>query len=340
MSKKVVTLGELMLRLSTPGHKRFVQAESFDAVYGGAEANVAVSLANFGLDAYFVSKFPNNPIGESALNSLRKFGVKTNYIARGGERLGIYFFEKGTSIRPSKVVYDRANSAMATADPEDFDFDKIFKSAEWFHFSGITPALGEKGIRIAQKAVEAAKRNSVKISLDLNYRKQLWGIEEFEKVMPGLLQDVDVCFGWLSSVEEKKDEYQVADFAREGVQLERFENTFGKMIEKFNIKYVVTTMRENFSASHNALSAVIYDGKEIYQSKRYDFTIEDRVGGGDAFAAGLIYGLVMGKDHREALEFGVASSALKHTIGGDANLVTVDEVMDVVNGNTSGSVKR
>ncbi|QGU94825.1 sugar kinase [Clostridium bovifaecis] len=340
MSKKVVTLGELMLRLSTPDYKRFVQAESFDAVYGGAEANVAVSIANFGLDAYFVSKFPNNPIGESALNSLKRFGVKTDYIARGGDRLGIYFFEKGTSIRPSKVVYDRANSAMATADPEDFDFNEIFKDADWFHFSGITPALGEKGIKIAQKAVEAAKQNGVKISLDLNYRKQLWGIEEFEKVMPGLLQDVDVCFGWLSSVEEKKDEYHVADFAKEGVQIDRFENIFGKMIGKFNIKYVVTTMRENFSASHNALSALIYDGKEIYKSKRYDFTIEDRVGGGDAFAAGLIYGLVMGKDHREALEFGVAASALKHTIGGDANLVTVDEVMDVVNGNTSGSVKR
>ncbi|WMJ80934.1 sugar kinase [Clostridium sp. MB40-C1] len=340
MNKKVVTMGELMLRLSTPGHKRFIQAESFDAVYGGAEANVAVSLANFGLDTYFVSKLPNNPIGESALNSLRKFGVKTDYISKGGDRLGIYFFEKGTSIRSSKVVYDRANSSMATADPEDFDFNTIFKDADWFHFSGITPALGEKGIKIAKKAVEAAKQNGVKISLDLNYRKQLWGIEQFEKVMPGLLQDIDVCFGWLSSIEEKKDEYQVADFAKEGIYIKRFEEIFSKMIEKFNIKYVVTTMRENFSASHNALSAVIYDGKEIYKSNRYDFNIEDRVGGGDAFAAGLIYGLITEKDYRKALEFGVASSVLKHTIGGDANLVTVDEVMDVVNGNTSGRVKR
>ncbi|MCY6957719.1 sugar kinase [Clostridium brassicae] len=340
MSKKVVTMGELMLRLSTPGHKRFVQAESFDVVYGGAEANVAISLANFGLDTYFVSKLPDNPIGESALNSLRKFGVKTNYIARGGDRLGIYFFEKGTSIRPSKVVYDRENSSMATADPEDFDFNAIFKDADWFHFSGITPALGKKGIKIAKKAVEAAKQNGVKISLDLNYRKQLWKMEEFENVMLGLLQDVDVCFGWLSSVEEKKDEYQVADFAKEGIHIKRFEEIFSKMIEKFNIKYVVTTMRENFSASYNALSAVIYDGKEIYQSNRYDFNIEDRVGGGDAFAAGLIYGLIMENDYRKALEFGVASSALKHTIGGDANLVTVDEVMEIVNGNISGSVRR
>lgn len=340
MSKKVVTMGELMLRLSTPDYKRFVQAESFDAVYGGAEANVAISLANFGLDTYFVSKVPNNPIGESGLNSLRKFGVKTDYVARGGDRLGIYFFEKGTSIRPSKVVYDRSKSSMATAGPEDFDFNTIFKDADWFHFSGITPALGKKGIKIARKAVEAAKQNGVKISLDLNYRKQLWGIEEFEKVMSELLQDVDVCFGWLSSVEEKKEEYQVADFAKEEIHVKRFEEIFNKMIDKFNIKYVVTTMRENFSASHNALSAVIYNGKEIYQSKRYDFNIEDRVGGGDAFAAGIIYGLIMEKDYKKALEFGVASSALKHTIGGDANLVTVDEVMEVVNGNTSGSVIR
>ncbi|WP_125153563.1 sugar kinase [Clostridium rectalis] len=340
MSKKVVTMGELMLRLSTPEHKRFVQSESFDAVYGGAEANVAISLSNFGLDTYFVSKLPKNPIGESALNSLRKFGVKTDYISRGGDRLGIYFFENGTSIRPSKVVYDRANSSMATADPEDFDFDKIFKDATWFHFSGITPALGEKGRIIAQKAVEAAKRNGVKISLDLNYRKQLWDIEEFEKVMPGLLQDVDVCFGWLSSLEDTRGENRIADFASKEFSVKRFKDVFGKMIHKFNIKYVVTTMRENFSASHNALSAVIYNGKEIYKSNRYDFFIEDRVGGGDAFAAGLIYGLANGKDYKKSLEFAVASSALKHTISGDSNFVTVDEVMDVMNGNISGSVRR
>lgn len=340
MSKKVVTMGELMLRLSPQGHKRFVQSESFDAVYGGAEANVAVSLANFGLDTYFVSKIPNNLIGESALNSLKKFGVKTDYVSRGGDRLGIYFLEKGTSIRPSKVVYDRANSSMATADVEDFDFDAIFKDADWFHISGITPALGQKAINITKKAIEAAKQNGVKISLDLNYRKQLWGIEEFEKVMPELLQGVDLCFGWLSSVEEKKKEYKVADFAKDEIDLKRFEETFGKMIEKFNIKYVVTTMRENFSATHNALSAVIYNGKEIYKSNRYDFEIEDRVGGGDAFAAGLIYGLLMEQDYKKALEFGVASASLKHTINGDANLVSVDEVMQVVNGNTSGSVVR
>ncbi|WP_251862235.1 sugar kinase [Clostridium sp. Marseille-Q2269] len=340
MSKKVVTMGEVLLRLSTPSNKRFIQAQSLDAVYGGAEANVAISLANFGLDPYFVSKIPYNPIGESALNNLRKFGVKTDYIARGGERLGIYFVEKGMSIRPSKVVYDRANSSMCTADLDDFDFDTIFKGADWFHFSGITPAIGEKGIKIAKKAVEVAKQNGVKISLDLNYRKQLWGIEEFERVMSGLLQDVDVCFGWLSSLESNNNEYHVADFAKEGINIKRLEEVFGKMIEKFNIKYVVTTMRENFSASHNALSAIIYNGKEIYQSKRYDFNIEDRVGAGDAFAAGLIYGLVTGKDYRDALEFGVASSALKHTILGDTNLVTVDEVRAIVNGNISGSVER
>lgn len=340
MNNKVVTMGELMLRLSTPQHERFVQAKCFDAVYGGAEANVAIALSNFGLDAYFVSKLPCNLIGESALNYIRRFGVKTDYIVRGGKRLGIYFLEKGTSIRPSKVVYDRSDSSMKTAEPEDFDFDEIFKEADWFHFSGITPALGENCIKIVKKAVETAKKHGVKISLDLNYRNQLWGIEEFERVMPDLLQDVDVCFGWLSSIEQDIDNYKVADFAKEEVNLKRFEKIFSKMIEKFNIKYVVTTMRENFSASHNALSAIIYDGKQIYKSKRYDFTIEDRVGGGDAFAAGLIYALVTGKDPKKALEFGVASSVLKHTISGDANLVMVDEVMDIINGNISGSVKR
>lgn len=340
MSKKIVTMGEALLRLSTPSNKRFAQAQSFDAVYGGAEANVAISLSNFGLDSYFVSKIPNNPIGENALNHLRKFGVKTDYIVRGGDRLGIYYVEKGMSIRPSKVVYDRANSSMVTADVEDFDFNEIFKDADWFHFSGITPAIGEKGIKIIKKAVEVAKQNGVKISLDLNYRKQLWGIEEFERAMSELLQGVDVCFGWLSSLESNDNKYNVADFAKEEINIKKLEEVFGKMIEKFNIKYVVSTMRENFSASHNALSAMIYNGKEIYQSKRYDFNIEDRVGAGDAFAAGLIYGLIMGKDYRDALEFGVASSALKHTILGDANLVTADEVRAIVNGNISGSVER
>lgn len=340
MAKKVVTMGELLLRLSAPGYERFSQAQSFDIVYGGAEANVAISLAQFGLDAHFVSQLPNNSIGDSAINSLRKYGVNTKYVNREGDRIGIYFFEKGTSVRPSKVIYDRANSAITQIDIDNFDFDEIFKDADWFHFSGITPALGENCVRFTEKAVEAAKKHGVPISLDLNYRNKLWSYEEFEKVMVKLLPDVDVCFGWLSSVEGKSGQYKVADFAKDGVELDRFRTIFDNMREKFNIKYMVTTMRENFSANHNALSALIYDGKEMYTSKKYDFTIEDRVGGGDAFAAGLVYGLVQGKDHKEALEFGVAASVLKHTIKGDANVVSVDEVMELAKGNTTGSVQR
>ena len=340
MTKKVVTMGEILLRLSAPGYERIVQAQSFDIVYGGAEANIAISLANYGLDSYFVTALPDNLIGQSAINSLRRYGVKTNHIVRSGERIGIYFFEKGTSVRPSKVIYDRKNSAITEADIDNFDFDEIFKDAAWFHFSGITPALGENCIKIAQKAKDAAKRHGVPISLDLNYRKNLWSYEAFEKVMPSLIQDVDVCFGWLSSVEENNSEYQVADFTKDGFDSDRFTNIFRKMKERFNLKYVITTLRENYSASNNGLSAVIYDGNQLYKSKKYDFTIQDRVGTGDAFAAGLIYKLIQGKDHKEALEFGVAASVLKHTILGDANLVMEAEVMELVNGNTSGMVKR
>ncbi|MBC2581868.1 sugar kinase [Clostridium sp. DJ247] len=340
MAKKVVTMGELLLRLSTPGYERFTQAESFEIVYGGAEANVAVSLATLGLDSYFLSQVPDNPIGQSALNYLNRYGVNTDLVVRDGDRVGIYYFEKGNSVRPSKVVYDRANSAITQVDADKIDFDEIFKDADWFHFSGITPALGQNCIKLAEKAAEAAKNHGVPISLDLNYRKQLWSYEEFQKVMPNLLQNVDVCFGWLSSIEEEKGEYKVADFTKEEVNLERFVNVFSKMREKFNIKYMVSTLRENYSASHNALSAIIYDGNEIYQSKKYDFTIQDRVGAGDAFAAGLIYKLVQGENHKDALEFGVAAGVLKHTVEGDANLVTESEIMQLVNGNVSGSVQR
>lgn len=340
MRKKVVTMGELLMRLSTPGYQRFTQAQSFDIVYGGAEANVAVSLANYGLDSHFVTQLPDNPIGQSAENHLKKYGVNTDYIVKGGDRVGIYFFEKGTSVRPSKVVYDRANSSITKADIEKFDFDEIFKDADWFHFSGITPALGENCIRLVEKAVESAKKHSVPISVDLNYRKQLWSIEQFETVMSKLIENADVCIGWLSSVEEKQHEYKLADFAKDSFDENRFKEIFRRMKEKFNLKYVVTTLRENYSASHNGLSAIIYDGQELYKSEKYDFNIQDRVGAGDAFAASLIYQLVSEKSHREALEFAVAAAVLKHTIDGDLNIVTEDEVMQLVDGNTSGSVQR
>lgn len=338
MAKKIVTMGELLLRLTTPGHSRFTQARSFDAIYGGAEANVAVFLANMGMDSYFLTRLPENEIGQSAVNFLRSYGVKTDYIVRGGERLGIYFLEKGTSTRPSKVVYDRKHSSICDINAEEINFDEVFKDADWFHLSGITPALGEKCITLVEKATDYAKKKGIRISVDLNYRNKLWDYPDFEKVMVNIIKDVDVCFGWISSEEDK--EYSVADFAKQGVELDNFKNIFSNMQKRFNIKYVVTTLRENYSATHNAMSALIYDGNELYQSKKYDFTIEDRVGAGDAFAAGLVYKLVNGANSRDALEFATASGVLKHTVEGDFNLCSEDEIMAVAGGNTSGSVQR
>ncbi|MCT4566067.1 MAG: sugar kinase [Maledivibacter sp.] len=339
--KKVVTMGEIMLRLSTPGYGRFVQAESFDVVYGGGEANVAVSLANYGLDAHFVSKLPKNPIGDSALNHLRRFGVNSDYIARGGNRVGIYFLETGASMRPSKVVYDRAHSAIAEADIQDFDFDEIFKDAEWFHFSGITPALSEKAALVTEEALKAAKKHGVTVSVDLNYRKKLWTPERAKEVMSNLMQYVDVCIG------NEEDAEKVlgfkpgnTDVTTGELELEGYKSIFKQMKETFGFKYVVTTLRESYSASDNGWSALIYDGKEFYHSKKYDVRIVDRVGGGDSFAGGLIYSLVSGKDFKDALEFAVAASALKHTIHGDFNLVSPEEVEALAKGDASGRVQR
>lgn len=341
MSKKVVTMGEIMLRLSSPGFLRFSQSNSFDVVYGGGEANVAVSLANYGLDAYFVSKLPKHEIGQCAVEALRKQNVKTDYIARGGDRVGIYFLETGASMRPSKVVYDRANSAISEADISDFDFDAIFEDAEWFHFTGITPALGPKAAALTEAALIAAKKHGVTVSVDLNYRKKLWTPAEAQKVMTPLMKYVDVCIG------NEEDAEKVLGFKPGETNVEKGElelagymDMFSRMQEKFNFKYVATSLRESYSASDNGWSALIYDGKEFYHSKKYEVRIVDRVGGGDSFASGLIYGLISGKDYKNALEFGVAASALKHTIFGDFNLVTVEEVEALVGGDASGRVQR
>jgi len=341
MNKKVVTMGEIMLRLSTPGYKRFVQSESFDVTYGGGEANVAVSLANYGLDPYFVSKLPNNPIGQSAVNHLRRFGVNTDYISRGGDRVGIYYLEAGASMRPSKVVYDRANSAIAEATIEDFDFDEIFKDAEWFHFSGITPALSKESAKLTEAALKAAKKHGVTVSVDLNYRKKLWTEEEAKETMTKLMEYVDVCIGNEEDAEKtlgfKPGE---TDVTKGELELEGYKSIFKQMKEKFGFKYVVSTLRESYSASDNGWSALIYDGEEFYRSRKYDVRIVDRVGGGDSFAGGLIYSLVTGKEFKDALEFAVAASAMKHTISGDFNLVTADEVETLVGGDASGRVQR
>jgi len=341
MSKKVVTMGEIMLRLSTPGFSRFVQADTFDVVYGGGEANVAVSLAHYGYDAYFVTKLPKHEIGQAAVNSLRRYGVKTDYIARGGERVGIYFLESGASMRPSKVIYDRAHSAIAEADVSDFDFDAVFSGAEWFHVSGITPALSPKGAALTEAAMKAAKKAGVTVSVDLNYRKKLWTPAEAKACMTNLMQYVDVCIGNEEDAEKVLGFKPAAtDVSKGDLNLDGYKQIFKEMKDAFGFKYVATTLRESYSASDNGWSALIYDGNEFYHSKKYDVRIVDRVGGGDSFAGGLIYGLLEKGDMKAALEFAVAASALKHTVPGDANMMSVAEVETLAGGDASGRVQR
>ena len=341
MSKKVVTMGEIMLRLSTPGFQRFVQADSFDVVYGGGEANVSVALANYGLDSHYVTKLPDNPVGQSAVNSLRQFGVNTDYIVRGGERIGIYYLESGASMRPSKVVYDRKHSAISEADIKEFDFDSIFKDAVWFHTTGITPALSEKAAELTEAAMRAAKKHGVTVSIDLNYRKNLWSPEKAKATMTNLMQYVDVCIGNEEDAETTLGfKPSNTDVTAGKLNFEGYKEIFQKMKETFGFQYIATTLRESRSASDNGWSALVYNGSEFYHTKRYDIHIVDRVGGGDSFASGMIYGLVSGMSMQDAAEFAVAASALKHTIPGDVNLVTVDEVKKLANGDASGRVQR
>ena len=339
--KKVVTFGEIMLRLSPAGASRFVQADSFDVVYGGGEANVAVSLAAYGHDAYFVTKLPNHEIGQSAVNALRRYGVKTDFIARGGDRVGIYYLEMGASMRPSKVIYDRAHSSISEAEPCDFDFDAIMAGADWFHWSGITPAISDKAAELTRLACEAAKRHGVKVSVDLNFRKKLWSKEKAQLVMRPLMQYVDVCIGNEEDAELCLGFKPDADVAAGKTDAEGYKAIFKAMAEEFGFEYVISTLRESFSASHNGWKAMIYNGKEFYQSRRYDISpIVDRVGGGDAFSGGVIHGLLTKPTQGEALEFAVAASALKHTIPGDFNMVSVEEVEALCGGDASGRVQR
>lgn len=338
---KIVTLGEIMLRLSPAGNYRFVQSESFQIFPGGGEANVAVSLANYGHTACFVSKLPSHEIGQIAVNALRRYGVKTEYISRGGDRVGLYYAETGASMRPSKVIYDRAHSAIAEADISDFDFDKIMEDADWFHWSGITPAISDKAAEIVRAACEAAKRHGVTVSVDLNFRKKLWTSEKAISVMRPLMQYVDVCIGNEEDANMCLGYKPDADVEGGKTDAEGYYEIFKGMMKEFGFKYVVSTLRESYSASHNGWKALIYDGKTFYESKHYDINpIIDRVGGGDSFSAGLIHGLLSYKDQAKALEFAVAASALKHTIPGDFNLVSTSEVESLAKGNANGRVQR
>ena len=338
---KIITLGEIMLRLSPMGNNRFLQGDEFRIIPGGGEANVAVSLANYGHDAYFVSKLPQHEIGQIAVNALRRYGVHTKWIARGGDRVGLYYAETGASMRPSKVIYDRAHSAIAEATPDDFSFDAIMEDAQWFHWSGITPAISDRAAELTKQACEAAKRHGVTVSVDLNFRKKLWTSEKAISVMRPLMQYVDVCIGNEEDAQLCLGFKPDADVEGGKTDASGYHTIFKQMAQEFGFKYVASTLRESFSATHNGWKALIYDGTHFYESKRYDIEpIIDRVGGGDSFSAGLIHGLLTKDNQAEALEFAVAASALKHTINGDFNLVSIEEVEALVAGNANGRVQR
>ena len=340
---KVVTFGELMLRLAPNGYYRFFQNDQMQATFGGGEANVAVSLANYGMDAAFVTKLPAHSIGQAAVNSLRRYGVDTTKIVRGGDRVGIYFNEKGASQRGSVCIYDRANSAIQLAQPSDFNWDSIFEGAEWFHFTGITPALGENLVQICKEACIAAKARGIKISCDLNYRGKLWTREEARAAMTELCQYVDVC---ISNEEDAKDvfgiEAEATDIYGGTLNHEGYKSVAKQLADKFGFEMVAITLRESHSAFDNGWSAMLYNvAKDEYCfSKKYDLHIIDRVGGGDSFGGGLIYALLTGKDTQAAVEFAVAASALKHSIEGDFNMVTTAEVEKLAGGDGSGRIQR
>ena len=338
---KVVTFGEIMLRLAPNGYNRFFQNDQLLATFGGGEANVAVSLANFGMDVDYVTKLPDNAIGQGAINNLRSFGVGVSNIVRGGDRIGIYYLEKGASQRGSVCSYDRAHSAIQEAALDDFDWDKIFEDASWFHFTGSTPALGENLVKICENACTAAKRRGIKISCDLNYRKKLWTKEEANKAMTKLCRYVDVC---IANEEDAKDVFGIeagkSDVYAGELDKEGYKSVASQLKEKFDFEKVAITLRTSISANDNDWEAMLYDGDNYYFSKKYHLHIVDRVGGGDSFGAGLIYSILNNKDMQQTIEFAVAASALKHSIEGDFNRVSVEEVEKLANGDASGRVQR
>jgi 2-dehydro-3-deoxygluconokinase len=348
MGKQVVTLGEVMLRLKSPGLERFFQSPSLEATFGGGEANVALSLANFGQGVSFVTALPENPLADACIRYLRGYGVDTSFIARQGERMGIYFLEAGANQRASNVVYDRAHSSISTTVPGDFDWDAIFDGAGWFHITGITPAISATAAELSLHAVQAAQARGITVSCDYNFRKKLWRYgKTAPEVMTELVKHVDVgianeedCQKSLGIRLEDSDTDKAVTSA--DLDSARYEALARKMFAAFpNLKYQTITLRESYSASHNGWSACLYNGLDFYISRRYDITdIVDRVGGGDSFAAGLIYGLHTGMADEDALNFAVAASCLKHSILGDANLATVNEVMRLAGGDVSGRVQR
>jgi 2-dehydro-3-deoxygluconokinase len=345
MDKGVVTFGEIMLRLSTPGFRRYSQCDSFDVIYGGGEANVAISLANYGISVEFVTLLPDNDIGKCALMTLRKHNVGTSYIIFRGERLGIYFLETGAVSRASKVIYDRANSAIARVEPGMIKWEEVFRDAGWFHWTGITPAISQGTADVCLEAVKAANKLGLTVSCDLNYRKKLWKYgKKPSEIMENLVKGCDIILG------NEEDAEMVFGIKPEGVDVSKgevaaraYKSVCRQLMDKFpRAKKVIITLRGSISASHNTWSGVLYDGQTLFEAPQYDIThIVDRVGGGDSFMGGLIYGLITYTgDDQKALNFAVAASCLKHTIHGDYNLVTVNEVEKLMAGDASGRVSR
>ncbi len=338
---RVISFGEIMLRLNPEGYQRFVQADKFEVSYAGGECNVAVSLANYGVDAAFVTRVPAHEIGQSAINALRRYGVDTRYMLRGGERLGVYYCEKGASQRPSKVIYDRKNSAIAQAQPGDFDWDEIFDGADWFHWTGITPALGGRLPEICMEACKAAKARGLTVSCDLNFRKKLWTSAQANEVMSTLMPYVDVC---IANEEDAKDVFGIAaentDISTGRLDHQGYISVAGQLCRRFGFKKVAITLRGSLSANDNDWAAMLYENGEAVFSPSYRVHIVDRVGGGDSFGGGLIYSLLTGKSNQDAINFAVAASCLKHSIEHDFNLVSVAEVEALAAGNASGRVQR
>ncbi len=336
-----VCFGEIMARLNPIGYLRMVQAEELEISYAGGEANAAVSLANYGKDSAFVTKLPDNDLTKSALRKLRGYGIDVSGVTIGGDRMGVYFVEKGASQRASKVTYDRKYSSISMATPDDFDWDKIFENAKWFHFTGITPALSDNAAEICLEACKKAKKHGVTVSCDLNYRNKLWSTEKAGKVMTTLMEYVDVAIG------NEEDCEKVFGIKSEGTNVttgslskEGYTDVAKKLSDRFNIPTVAITLRSSLSASENKWSGMLYKGKKSYFSKEYLIHIVDRVGGGDSFGGGLIYALSENYEPQKAIEFAVAASCLKHSIEHDFNEVTVDEVTKLMNGDGSGRVQR
>jgi 2-dehydro-3-deoxygluconokinase len=340
---KVVTFGEIMLRLSPPGFERFFQSPVLSATFGGGEANVAVSLAQFGLDSFYVTRLPKHDIGEAAVRALRAEGVKTDFVVRGGERVGIYFAEAGAGQRASNVVYDRAHSAISELEPGAIDWARVFKGADWFHVTGITPALGDKAAACAREAIEAAKKSGARVSVDLNFRKKLWSEARAQEVMRPLMGHVDLVVANEEDIQSVLGlEVPDTDVTASQLNLEGYRRVAQRLSQELGPSMVSITLRESVSASDNGWSAALWDQahRQFFHSQRYDVRIVDRIGGGDSFAAGLIYGLLTGRDPEAALRFAVAASALKQTIPGDFNRVTVAEVDRLAKGDASGRVQR